>query len=218
MQPLRHLVGLTLAGCLMAPTLAAAQPGAGQPPPSTAPGGYYASPPPISDGFFGRRGISIGFGFGLGAMSDTSGPIECVNCDYNPAAFGFDFHIGGMLNPRLALLLEIWGTGQTLDNAGSVTLMQGMFMVAAQYWVTPQLWIKGGLGAADLSLSYDDGYYEPTSEAIDKGGAVMGGLGYEVMSSRRFAIDIHGRIGIGTYDGIQDQITVGTVGVGFNWY
>lgn len=206
-----------LVGSLLVPAVALAQPGAGQPPPPQ--GGYYGAPPPTADGgFFMRRGLSVGFGFGLGGMSDTSGPIECGNCDYNPAAFGFDFHIGGMISPRLALLFELWANGQSLESTGTVTLMQGMAMVAAQYWVTPQLWIKGGLGASDLSISYDDGYYEPTSEAVDQGGAIMGGIGYEVMSSRRFALDIQGRLGIGTYDGIQEQITVGTIGVGFNWY
>ena len=46
----------------------------------------------------------------------------------------------------------------------------------------------------------------------------MGGIGYELYSTREFAVDLQGRLIEGSYKGIDDQITSGTIGVGFNWY
>jgi len=211
-----------LALCLLTVSQAHAQPGYPPPPPPPAGGGqgYQPGPPvgaPGAPGFFQRRGLTIGFGVGVGGMTAESGPIECIGCDYEPIAGGFDFHIGGMLNPRLALLFEIWGTGQAVDAGGTTILLQTFGMVAIQYWVTPQLWLKGGLGGAQLSYSYDT-EYESDSQEIDTGGAIMGAVGYEVMSGRRFAMDIQLRLGSGSYDGINEQINAGTIGVGFNWF
>lgn len=208
-----------MATSLFAPSTAHAQPGAPPPPPPPGGGGgYYATPPPpIHAPYWQRRGLTIGFGFGVGGMSAESGPIECAGCDYDPAAGGFDFHIGGMISPRLALVFEIWGTAQALESSGRTMLVQTMAMVGLQYWLTRQLWIKGGVGAANLSVSYDDGR-GGDSEDIDTGGAIMGAIGYEIMSSRRFAIDLQLRVGSGTYSGIDDQINAATFGVGFNWF
>jgi len=218
---MKHLGRTTVACAALALTITATafaqQPGAPPPPPPD--GGYYPPPPPPeAPAAWERHGLAIGFGFGLGGMSDSAGAIECVNCDYNPASFGVDFHIGAMLNPRLSLQFEAWLQGQQLDAGGTTTLVQTMGMVALQYWVTPQLWLKGGLGAAHLSYSIDDGYRDPTSQDIADGGAVMGAIGYEILSSQRFSIDLQGRLGAGTYDGINEQIETGMVSLGFNWY
>lgn len=212
MHPLRStLLALVLA---LAPTAALAQPGAPPPPPPGQGGGYYGygAPPPLE-----RQGVTFGLGFGFGAMEDDSGPIECFDCSYSPLAGSFDLHVGGMLRPELALLGELWFQGQTLDSTGANALVQSMAMVALQYWLTPQLWIKGGLGVSRLDLSYDDGY-AAFSDTIDTGGAVLGAIGYEVFYSPRFAIDLGLRLGAGTYDGIDEQISTVILGVGFNWY
>lgn len=194
--------------------VASAQPGA-PPPPG---GGYYGAPAPAhGPSFRHRQGLTLGVGFGIGDMSADSGPIDCLDCSYDPGAAGFDFHIGGMLNPRLALLFELWISGKTLDAGGSATLFQSVAMVAGQYWVTPRLWLKGGLGAAHLSVTYDDGYYAG-DEPIDDGLAAMGALGYELVAGPRFALDVQLRLGTGSYDGIGDQIHTGLLGLGFNWY
>lgn len=197
-----------------------AQPGAPPPPPPPGGGGYYAQPPvtPMGeDGYFYRQGFTIGFGFGVGGMSSDTNVTDCGNCDYEPAAVGFDFHLGGMVNPRLALLGELWGTVQAVEQSGRTALVQTMFLVAAQYWVSPQLWIKGGIGAAQLSLSYDDGF-EGDSRELDTGGALMGAIGYEILSGERFSIDLQGRLGSASYEGLGDNITAGTVSLGFNWF
>lgn len=197
-------------------SLAFAQPGAAPPPPTYTPGtpGYYAAPPPHHESaFFDRRGLTVGFGFGFGNMATDSGPIGCSDCSYTPLAGAVDFHIGGMLSPRLAVLLEIWGVIRPLDSQGFESLQQTAMMVAAQYWLSPKLWLKGGIGAAVLELTYDDGY---DSEPLDDGGAIMGALGYEIVAGPRFGIDLQLRLGTGAYEGGEIHAINGALGI--NWY
>ena len=75
-------------------------------------------------------------------------------------------------------------------------------MVAGQFWLTPQLWIKGGLGFAHL---YADNYYEVWD--FGTGAAIMGAIGFELMSARNFAIDLQGRLIQGSYDSFNDSVT-----------
>lgn len=207
MKPIKSLLVLAL---MLAPGLASAQ-------------GYYGGggPPPLPGGFHNRTGrLAWGFSLGLGVMNDSGGRIACNNCSYNPAAGEIDAHLGGMIGPRLALLLELQANAQTLQLNGdgsTDTLTQGALMGAIQYWITPQFWIKGGLGLAHLSVDNND-YYGTISQPVSDGFAVMGGAGFELFSARNFAIDLQGRLIEGSYDGINDHVTAGTIGVGFDWY
>lgn len=203
---------LVAAFVLAAPAVASAQPGGG---------GYGPAPQPPSP--YHQRGGTPMFGFsiGLGSLQAENNPANttCANCDYNPIGVEVDGHIGGMLTERFALMLELQANGQTVDDSvyGSTTLTQVTAMIAGQYWVTPQLWVKGGIGAAHLAFNYDDAYGS-FEEPIDDGGAILAAVGYEILSSRAFAIDLQGRVIVGGYDGIDDRITAATVGLGFNWY
>ncbi|MEZ4403013.1 MAG: hypothetical protein R3B06_23525 [Kofleriaceae bacterium] len=206
---------LTLAATLLAPALAVAQPMVAQP-------GYApVNPnPPTADGFHDRGGrLMLGFSLGLGGMKVGDQDVTCSGCDYDPIAGEFDFHIGGMLNKRLAIMFEAQGNAQTVqENAfGATSLVQASAMVAVQYWLTPQLWIKGGLGGANLGYSYDDGYSTTQSDTQAEGGAAMGAIGYELLSARTFSIDAQARMIVGSYDGGQD-LSSGSIGVGFNWF
>lgn len=198
---------------LAAPHVASAQPGGPPPPPPGQGGGYYYAPPAPAD----RSGFTIGAGIGFGVMEDDSGPIECFDCGYSPVAGSFDFHLGGMIAPDLAIVGEVWIQGQTLDASGANALVQTMIFGAAQFWVTPQFWLKGGLGLSSLSITYDDGY-QAESDEIDSGGAILGAIGYEILHSRDFALDLQLRLGAGFYDGIDEQISSGMFTLGFNWY
>jgi hypothetical protein len=213
---LRNVFASALLVLLAVPAVASAQPAYGSNP------GYYGQPTQLPGGFHDRRGrMTLGISLGLGYMESESGPVDCGNCDYNPVTAGIAAHIGGMLNERLALMFEIQGNGQTLEQVGydgTISLVQGAAMVAAQYWVTPQFWIKGGLGAAHLSYSYDDFYGNAGSEPIDDGIAILGAAGYELLSAQRYSIDLQGRLIMGNYDRLGDQITSGTIGVGINWF
>ncbi len=88
-------------------------------------------------------------------------------------------------------------------------------MVAAQYWISPRLWLKGGLGFAKLSNTASG---TDAELVIDNGGAALLGAGYELLSNRNFAIDLQGRFIVGSYDGINAKTSSGTVGVGLNWF
>ncbi len=217
---LRHtLVALGGIACLALPLTASAQPSATTAPPPGDPGaGPNSLPPPdyVSQHHMGpvRRGLMLGFGLGGGAMESSSGPIECIDCS-DSAMGSANLHIGYMLNPRLGVMYEAWGTAQKLDAAESATLVQVLSMAAAQYWVTPRVWVKGGIGTAHLIERY-----KPSMEGkkIDTGLAVMGAVGVELLQGRKFAMDVQLRGGSGTYDGIGDRITQGSLQLGFSWY
>lgn len=196
----------------LAPAVAAAQPG-----------GYYNQPPPNSmfpGGFHNRTGrLIFGGSLGLGTMSDRGGDITCNNCDYSPIAAEVSGHLGGFINPRLALMGEIQANGQTIsqDAYGDTTsLVQVAVMFAAQYWVTPQLWLKGGLGFSHLEL--DHTYYGTIDSLPENGLAVMASVGYEVLSAQFFSVDLQGRLINGSYNSVDNSVTGATVGVGINWF
>lgn len=206
--------------------LAFAQPGGPPPPPpqprGAYPGGYGPPPPPQAyapGGFFSRRGLTMGLSLGAGGMGSDTGAIECQDCQGDPLAGSFSFHIGAMLNPRLALVFEAWLTTKALDSVGFTRVDQSMAMIAGQYWVTPRAWLKGGIGFSHLSLSYDDGF-AVADEPVADGGALMGAAGYEVMAAPNFSVDVQLRLGVGTYEGVgwSDQIQSGIIGVGINWF
>ena len=202
---------LIIIACLFFPSLAFAQ--------------YYSQPPPSSrlpGGFHNRTGrMMFGASLGGGKMSSRGGDITCSACDYGTISGQGSAHIGGFLGPRLALMGEVQGNFQTLASDSftgeSTTLTQGALMLAAQYWITPQLWIKGGLGFATLQVDHD--YYGVTeaSTVPENGTAVMGAIGFELLSARFFSIDLQGRLLNGAYKGINDNITAASIGVGLNW-
>jgi hypothetical protein len=171
-------------------------------------------------GFHHRMGrLAYGGSIGVGGMSDNGGMLSCDNCgNYNPLAVEADFHIGGFITPRFALLFEGQVNGQTvsLDNSGNgnVYAVQSAAMIAGQYWLLPMVWVKGGIGFANLSYQDDAGGSTPGINGL----ALMGAVGLELLSTRFLALDLQGRLIEGTYDGTNDHITSGTVGLGLNWY
>ncbi len=209
---------LIFAALVLAPAVASAQPSAPQRQRGYTP---HAQPAPAAGGYHDREGrMMLGFSVGLGGMKVGDEEVSCVNCDYDPVAGEFDFHIGGMLNPRLGLMLEVQGNAQTVqeNTFGATSLVQATAMIAAQYWLTPQLWIKGGIGAASLGYSYEDDFNNSSeSEELAEGGAAMGAVGYELLSARTFSIDLQARMIVGSYKDGQD-VSSGSIGVGFNWF
>jgi len=216
MKPTKLL--FVLAFMLLLPAAASAQgyyggrPGYSQPPSYQLPGG-----------FWNRQGrLTFGGSLGLGAMSDRFGDIDCSDCDYSPIAGMASVHLGGFIGPRLALLGEVQVNAQTVSsnfNSGeNTTLVQSALMIAAQFWITPQLWVKGGIGFANLRLEYEYyGFVEETSRP-ENGLALMGAVGFELLSARYFSIDLQGRLINGAYDGIDNTVTGASVGIGVNWF
>lgn len=214
MKPIKTLAMLAF---LLAPSLAAAQSyygGGGGP--------GYAPATQLPGGFHNRQGrLMFGGNIGLGGMHDDVGDIDCYNC--SDVAIQGALHLGGFIGPRFALMGELQGNAQTLSvdsGGGTETLVQSALMIAGQYWLTPQLWIKGGIGFANLRVdwsAYGDGITD-ASTVPENGVALLGAVGYELMSARNFAVDLQGRLINGSYDAINNNVTALSVGVGINWY
>ena len=182
--------------------------------------GYYGGggPPPEPHGFHRRAGLLVdGGSLGLGYMRDDGGDITCNNCDIHPASVMGAGHIGGMLSNQLALMAEVQENAQTLNvnGFGDTTLVQSALMFAAQYWLIPQVWIKGGIGFAHLDVQDN---FQGTITRADSGTAIMGAAGVELLSARFFALELEGRLIEGSYHGINDHVTAGTIGLGLNWF
>ncbi len=216
MTPMKSLVlvGLLAAIPTFAPSEASAQPRGGP--------GYYGpgGPPPNSTlpgGFHNRQGrLMFGFSLGIGGMHDDFGDIECDGCQ---ALSGqVSGHVGGFIGPRFALMFEAQANIQQISAGRFVEddlfLTQSAAMIAAQWWIAPQLWIKGGIGLANLQVEDNFG----GSSAPENGTALLGAVGYELFSSRYLSVDLQGRIINGSYDGINNNITAGSVGIGVNWF
>lgn len=206
MKPIKSLLVLAI---MLAPVAASAQ-------------GYYRrGGGPVAEapgGFHNRTGrLTWGGAIGFGGMHDGGSAItSCMGCDVKPLAFETDGHIGGMLSPRFGLMLEGQVNGQTIHSdflRGDTVLWQGVVMLAGQYWLLPQLWIKGGLGVANLQV--DDAY---VTRDYGNGAAVMGAIGVELLSARNFALELQGRLIQGEYNSLSDHVTSGTIGIGINWY
>lgn len=205
MKPIKSFLVLAI---LCLPALASAQ-------------GYYGRPhqgSTVPGGFHNRAGrLTFGFGGGLGYMRDDGSAITvCDNCDFRPLGGELDGHLGGMLSPRFGLMFEGQANLQTIHSSrldGDTVLTQTAGMLAAQFWIVPQLWIKGGLGFSHLSA--DDQFF---TEDLGNGVAVMGALGVEVFSARNFALEVQGRLISGTYNSGDDHVTAGTIGLGLNWF
>lgn len=203
---------IVILACLLFPSIAFAQ--------------YYRAPSPTSQypgGFHNRSGrVIFGGNVGLGGMEDNGGDIECVNC--SSLAGQIAFHLGGFVGPRLALMGEAQGNFQTLSSdqftGETAVLSHGALMLAAQYWLTPQLWIKGGVGFSTLQVDYSyygDGIIDE-STVPENGFALMGAVGFELLSARRFSVDLQGRLLNGSYDGGSYHLTAGSIGIGLNWF
>ncbi|MBX3155280.1 MAG: hypothetical protein KF773_04715 [Deltaproteobacteria bacterium] len=220
MKPIKSLLILLV---LLAPSAAFAQGYYGGP----RGGGYYQQPPPTLPGGFHDRSNRLIFGFslGLGGMSDKGGDLECAGCDYNPLAAAVSAHIGGFVGPRLALMAELQGNVQTIaqDSFGpgsgvDTSLVQAALMGAAQYWLTPQLWIKGGIGFASVQVQDEDFFGVVAESRPQNGIALLGAVGFELLSSKYFSVDLQGRILNGSYKSLDNHITAASIGIGINWF
>jgi hypothetical protein len=166
---------------------------------------YYGAPP--SRGVY-RSGLVLGGSLGVGAISAS-------NCDpFCGGAGMIEGHIGGMLNPRLALMGDFWGSAHPWTDAygSSGTTYHGIYTLAAQYWATDILRLKGGAGFGQMEVGYDGA---PNNS--ESGFAIMGAIGVEVVQSYNFALDLQGRFGHGFYSQGGDVNNFGFM-VGVNWY
>ena len=199
-----------------------ASPGPAGPPdqPGAQPGGYgpepyYGPPMPPQVQSQDREGFNIGLSAGLGTMESDAGEFACSGCE--PVAVNFEIHAGKMLSPVFALHAELWFQSQSLEANGTASINQTMYLLAAQYWVHPRVWLRAGIGGSNLSLSYETGFGQE-SESLDTGLGMQGGIGFELIHSQGFSLDALIKTGAGMYSDRAETISATTVNIGVNWY
>lgn len=197
------IAALAVAAAVAGTSAAVAQP-YGQPyqPPSS-------RPPEV------RKGLTAGASLGLGELScEDESSTGTGPCDGVTEAGSLDGHLGVMLSPRLALMGDIWIMGHTEND---LTVSQTISTIGAQLWLTPRLWIKGGLGIAHARFRFDGAFIdlESESETVPAG---MLGVGYEVVHKPNFALDLSLRGGTGVYEDEQTRAHNVAVTLGLSWY
>jgi hypothetical protein len=187
-----------------------------------APGYYPPPPPPMQPRGVYRGGIVWGFSLGAGGLA-------LPDCGQVCGAVGMgEFHIGGMIAPRLAIVGDFWEAFRYFSdsNIGSGEIYSGIYTAAAQYWVSDILWIKGGLGVGHNVIDVGGGYYYTGGYRVriddETAFALMVAAGLEIVQSYNFAIDLQVRYGNAVYTPVSsggdgDASQFGFM-VGFNWY
>ncbi len=148
-------------------------------------------------------------------MESDAGEFACAGCD--AVAGTFDLHVGKMLSGKLALQGELWFQGQNLEADGRASINQMMFTAAAQYWLHPRFWLKAGLGVANLTLSFDNGFQQE-NESLGTGTAFHVAAGFEIIHSRRFSLDALIKTGAGSYSDRDETVSATSFNLGVNWY
>jgi len=143
----------------------------------------------------------VGFGLGFGSG-------WCDGCD-STTELAFDFGLGGFVNPRLAVLWDYGGLTDSEDGAFAVLASHA---IAAQYWLGPKAWIRGGVGVSQAYWSIDG--YGSDSEY---GFAMVGAGGYEVMENGNFVLDLSGRLSLLDFDELSSRITMVSGVFGARW-
>jgi hypothetical protein len=175
-----------------------------------APRPYYAPPPP--PGYYppapaGRSGLVAGVSLGFGGLSADQCGSDCGG------GFSLEGHLGGMIDPRLALMFDGWAVFHSNSDQASTTT-SAIYSGALQLWITPMVWIKGGLGIGDTHIS----------DALGRLGqatafALMGAVGVELVRTGPFVLDLQGRLGHSFFsDADGGAVTNYAFLLGFNYY
>jgi hypothetical protein len=168
------------------------------------PGRYYVENPDASV----RSGWNFGAGLGGGEIS-CGGP----GCDGVTEAGSLDLQVGRMLRPRLRAVLDIWGMAHHEED---LSVNQSLVTIGLQYWVMNRLWLRGGLGTARAAFTYDGMLGDTAEDDAQTVFGLAGGIGFEILSRRTFALDLEIRGGTGFYDDIRAHNGAFTIGV--TWY
>jgi hypothetical protein len=177
---------------------------------STAQAQYYGRPRYYSQPYYPasyRTGLVVGVGVGVGALTADNCGGDCGG------GLSLEGHIGGMIDPRLAIEFDAWAIFHRNPDVSSTTT-SGIYTGALQMWLTPIVWIKGGIGVGNTRVSDRLG---PLGEATNF--AIMGAAGVELVHSGFFALDLQGRLGHTFFSNAEGgPVTDYAFMVGFNWY
>lgn len=175
--------------------------------------GYPAPPPPPRTPV--RDGFVLGFSVGGGSYRLTCGELCMPFAADRYQGGSFSLHIGGMIGPASAIVFDLWAIGYSPD--ADRTLFHNLGVVALRHFLARRVWLQGGFGWANFSLSCSDDAVDPTcGETSKTGGALMAAAGFEVLQMTTFTVDVVARLGVGKYQ--DGHVNMGAVQLGFNWY
>jgi uncharacterized membrane protein YtjA (UPF0391 family) len=163
----------------------------------------------------GRTGATFGIDIGAGHMGCTnSDGDDCDDQDNDVhEAGGLAIHGGFLVAPNVAILGELWGMTHTNDR---LTVSQGILAGAVRFWPVPRLWLQGGVGVAVAKASYDAEIvtFEDESDTVP---AAIAGVGFEIVSTDSFGLDVELKGGTGLY---RDDLNIYnlSLGVGVSWF
>ena len=143
-------------------------------------------PPPVHIPEFREPGrFVIGFNVGIVVIDAV-----CEGC----AAIGglsTDIYSGVHVTPRLSLVGDLWAANHLLptdgENKGLASHVLGT--AAAQFWITPELFVRAGIGAAGFVVLAEQG------DSVDFGPGAALTLGGEPGHKPRSGIDVAMRLG-----------------------
>jgi hypothetical protein len=159
-----------------------------------------------------RSGLVLGASIDGGNLGcQTKSGDDCGNGTH--AAGGLSVHVGLMVGPRLAILGEAWAMAHTED---SLTATQALATANVRAWLTPRLWLQGGVGAARSKISYDSSLFMVSSTSATVP-AIAAAIGLELVHSSSFGLDVELRGGSGLY---RDDVRIynAALGVGVTFF
>ncbi len=161
-----------------------------------------APPPPRRGGLFGGGGL-------------FAGNISCdgSDCGGFREAGGASGHIGWMFGPRLGLLLDVWAMTSSKNDV-AITFVSST--IDLRYYLAPILWIQGGVGNGHAVISL--GGLSARGDDVPVGAV---GIGFEVVRSRNWAIDIAFKVAQGSATEDNGTVTTGRssgIGAHFTYF
>lgn len=184
-----------------------------------------------------RAGLMGGISFGAGTVdfSGTSSDpaVGIIRQDgAHRVDLGLNMYLGAVANRRTALLFEVSLANSRTDSvdgevrvgprrvtfASSTSSLTSLVLAgAAQYWLTSNVWIRGGFGGGylDRDLAIEDADLTITLEK-GTGFAVLAAAGIDLWRRANFALDTEFHFTTFSLEGLR--INAPTVQVGFTWY
>jgi hypothetical protein len=115
--------------------------------------------------------------------------------DVSYDGLAFNLALGGLINPRLGIGVEIWGVSsdQTDDIGQQYTIYQRNIGPILRWWASPRWWLQGGAGTARAGSSASG-----ASDSVP-GVSVQFAGGWEALSAPTWAIDFAARLTLTGY-------------------
>jgi hypothetical protein len=158
---------------------------------------------------YGRDGFTAGVGLG-------GGNLECKGegCDGFVGAVSLDLRVGGMLDPTLAGLFDMWWM---VHDEERDTISQLIMTGGLRFWPVTHFWLQGGLGIAQSRFEYR-GVFVDIVDRTEWVPAFQVAIGVEPIATDEFGLDIALRYGTGFYYDGDTRIHNGALTVGASFY